>query len=74
MSALVRVGGQYALINTKKPKLKTQLKTNGTRDFHTEWSQSERERQIPYDIPYMGNLNYGTKETFHRKETHGLRE
>ena len=25
-------------------------------------SQSERERQIPYDITYMQNLKYDTKE------------
>ena len=23
---------------------------DGTRESHTEWSNSERERQIPYDI------------------------
>ena len=37
-------------------------------------SQSERERQIPYDTIYMWNLTYGTNEPFHRKETHGLGE
>ena len=34
--------------------------TERTRDSHTKWSQSERERQIPY----------GTSEPFHRKENH----
>ena len=29
---------------------------DGTRDSHTEWSKSERERQIPYDITYIWNL------------------
>ena len=24
-----------------------------TEDYHTKWSKSERERQIPYDITYM---------------------
>ena len=28
--------------------------------------KSERERQIPYDITYIWNLRYGTKEPFHR--------
>ena len=37
-------------------------------------SQSKKERQIPYDITYIWNLIYGTNETFHRKENHGLRE
>ena len=31
-----------------------------------------RERQIPYDITYIGNLIYGTNEPFHRKENHRL--
>ena len=26
---------------------------DGTRDYHTKWGQTERERQIPYDITYM---------------------
>ena len=47
---------------------------NGIRDSHTEWSKSERERQIPYDITYIWNIIYSTKEPFHRKETHGLGE
>ena len=34
----------------------------------------KRERQIPYDITYMWNLVYGTKEPFHRKENHELGE
>ena len=38
----------------------------------TEWSTSERERQMPYDITYIWNLIYSTNETFHIKETHGL--
>ena len=29
---------------------------DGTRDSHTEWSKSERERQIPCDITYIWNL------------------
>ena len=29
---------------------------SGPRDYHTKWSKSERERQIPYDITYMWNL------------------
>ena len=43
-----------------------------TRDSHPEWSKSERERQIPYNITYIWNLIYGTKESFHRKENYGL--
>ena len=33
---------------------------DGTRDYHTKWSKSDRERQIPYDITYMWNLKYDT--------------
>ena len=44
---------------------------DGNRDFHTKWSKSERERQIPYDITYIWNLIYGTNESFHGKENHG---
>ena len=36
--------------------------TDATRDYHTKWSKSERERQIPYDITYMWNLKYDTNE------------
>ena len=28
---------------------------DATRDFHTKWTKSERERQIPYDITICGN-------------------
>ena len=39
-------------------------KLDGPRDYHTKWSKSERERQIPYAIPYMWNLKYDTNETY----------
>ena len=39
----------------------------------SEVSQKEKD-QIPYDITYIWNLIYGTKEPFHRKENHGLGE
>ena len=40
-----------------------------TKDYYTKWSKSERERQIPYDITYMWNLNYGTNEPIYKTET-----
>ena len=43
---------------------------DATRDSHTKWSKSERERQIPYDFTYIWNLIYSTNEPFHRKENH----
>ena len=52
----------------------------GHRDCHTEWSKSDRERQISYDITYMWNLkkmvqvNLFTKQKLshrYRKQTYG---
>ena len=37
---------------------------DGCRECHTEWSQSDREGEIPYDISYMWNLK--------RNDTHEL--
>ena len=38
------------------------------RDYHTDRSKSERERQIPYDITYMWNLKYDTNEYIYETE------
>ena len=35
---------------------------DGPRDSRTKWSKSDRERQIPYDITYMRNLNMTQKK------------
>ena len=32
------------------------------RYYDTKWSKSERERQVPYDITYMWNLNHNANE------------
>ena len=63
-----------ALKTNKKKKSNNAICSNmeGNRDSRTKWSNSERERQIPYDIPYIWTLTYSTNEAFHRKETHGL--
>ena len=29
---------------------------DATRDYHTKWSKSDRERQVSYDIAYIWNL------------------
>ena len=39
------------------------------RDYHTKWSKSEEERQIPYDITYTWNLKYDTNEPIYETET-----
>ena len=41
---------------------------DGPRDCHTEWSKSDRERQISYDIAYMWDLKIGTNELVHKTE------
>ena len=37
---------------------------DATRDYHTKWSKSERERQISYDITYIWNLKKLYKWTY----------
>ena len=64
--------GYYSVI--KKNNNAICSKVEATRDSHPEWSKSDREREIPYDITYIWNLIYGTNEPFHRKETHRLGE
>ena len=34
-----------------------------------KWSESEIERQIPYDVTYMRNLNYDTNEPIYCRDT-----
>ena len=53
------------------------VKKNEIMPFPATWmdleiiilNQSERERQIPYDITYIWNLKWGTNEPIYRKET-----
>ena len=42
---------------------------DATRDDHTKWSKSEKERQIPCDIASMWNLKHGTNEANYETET-----
>ena len=43
---------------------------HGLRDCHTEWSKSDREGQISYDIPHMWNLKRNdTNELIYKIET-----
>ena len=48
---------------------------DGPRDYHTKWSKSDRERQIPHETTYMWNLKCDTNEQTqthrHRKQTYG---
>jgi len=43
-----------------------------SKDCHTEWSKSDRERQISYDVIYMWTLKYDTNEPIY--ETNKFRE
>ena len=51
------------------------IKKNKIMTFAATWMQleiliiSKSERQIPYDITYMGNLKYITNELIYRIET-----
>ena len=46
---------------------------DGPRDCHTEWSKSDTERQISYDITYMRNVkNNGTNEPIYTAEIESL--
>ena len=48
---------------------------NGPRDYHTEWSKSDREGGRAYDIPYLRNLKRNdANELTKQKQTHRLRE
>ena len=42
---------------------------DGPRDYHIKWNESERERQISYDITYVWNLKYDTNELIYKTET-----
>ena len=47
---------------------------DGPRDYHTKWSKSDREKQIPFDITYMWNVKYDTNELTKQKQTHRHRK
>ena len=68
---MVHIHNGILLSHTKEQNNAICSNMDGTRDSHIK---SERERQIPYDIPYIWNLIYSRNEPFHRKETHGLGE
>ena len=42
---------------------------DGTRDYHTKWSKSDREIQISHDISYLWNVKHGTNEPICEMET-----
>ena len=64
------------ILLSHKNKMLFAATSYGPKDYHIKWSKSDRERQIPYDIIYMWNLNHDTNELVyeinrhrHRKQT-----
>ena len=47
---------------------------DGSRDCHTEWSNSGTERQISYDITYMWNQKLKTVNVTEMKQAYRYRE
>ena len=47
---------------------------DGPRDYHTQWSKSDRERQIPYVITYVWNLGYDTNEPVYKTKQKQTRD
>ena len=47
---------------------------DGSRNCHTKWSMSDRERQILYDIMYMWNLMIWMNLFTKQKQTHRLQK
>ena len=66
---MVHISNGILLSHKKEQNNATCSNMDATRDYHTKWSKSERERQIPYDITYMWNLNYDTNEAIYETET-----
>ena len=61
------------LLSHKKKQWNNAICSNmdGPRDFHTEWSKSDKERQVSYDITHMWNLilKNDTNELIYKTET-----
>ena len=61
----------YEILLSHKKEQKNVICSNmdATKDSHTKWSKSERERQMPYGIIYMWNLKYGQNYSNYKTET-----
>ena len=42
---------------------------DGPRDDHTKWRKAEREKEVSYDVTFMGNLKYDINELIYKTET-----
>ena len=54
----------YSAIKKNEIMLFICSNTNGPRDCHTEWTKSDREGEILYDIPYTRNLERNDANEF----------
>ena len=59
---------KWNISHKKERNIATCSNMDGPRDYHTKWSNSERDGQIPY-ITYMWNLKYNTNEHIYKTET-----
>ena len=66
---VVHIYNEISLSHKKEQNNAICSNMDTTRDYHTKWSKSERERQITYDITYMWNLRYDTNEPIYKTET-----
>ena len=66
---MVHIYNGILLSHKKEQNNATCSNMDAPRDYHTKWSKSEREKQIPYDITYMWNLKYDTNERIYKRET-----
>ena len=53
----------------KKNEIMSFAEHDGSRDYYSKWSESERGRQIPYDMTYIWNLNCDTNKLIYQRET-----
>ena len=62
-------------VTQSRTRLKQLSRSSSSRDYPTKQSKSERERQIPYDITYVWNLNMAQANlSTKQKQTHSHRE
>ena len=66
---VVHIYNGILLSHKKERKNAICSNVDGPRDYHTKWNNSNRERQVSYDITYMWNLRYDTNESFCETET-----
>ena len=55
---------EYYAVIKKEQNSAIHSDIDDSRDCHTEWSKSERERQISYNITYMWNLGKWYRWTY----------